>query len=259
MITKEILISELQTMLRDKWGYIWGTAGKRWTQADQDSATDDSAIKYGSKWVGHMVADCSGVMVYIWKKYGMSIYHGSNTIARQYCGALTTVPHAGYACFKWKEPTPAKFSDGKGDFYHMGVVGEDEKTVYESRSTSAGFVHDSDVSKWQYFAPFKDVNYSSAPTQYNAVITGNNVRIRSGAGTDYQIIGHCNKGDRCKVLASVDGWCYCEGLERNGYVSAQYVRQDEPTPTPAPAQDVTTLVSATGQTIQLIGKWSVRG
>ena len=84
-----------EMMLNDKWGYIWGASGQLWTQAKQDSASNEMAQKYGQQWVGHIVADCSGVMVYIWKQYGLSIYHGSNTIARKYCGTMQTTPQPG--------------------------------------------------------------------------------------------------------------------------------------------------------------------
>ena len=37
-IPVQSLFDNCRMMLRDKCGYIWGTAGKIWTQRDQDNA-----------------------------------------------------------------------------------------------------------------------------------------------------------------------------------------------------------------------------
>ena len=103
MIPVSELYQYCDKMLAEKWGYIWGTSGIKWTQARQNAVSDDMAKKYGSKWIGHMVSDCSGVMVYIWKQYGLSIAHGSNSIVRKYCGAVSKTPQPGYAAFKWRK------------------------------------------------------------------------------------------------------------------------------------------------------------
>lgn len=85
------LIGKFEETLNDKWGYIWGTSGKIWTAADQanlDKTTDSdraNSRKYGSKWIGHRVADCSGLFSWAFKTLGGSIYHGSNTIWNRYC------------------------------------------------------------------------------------------------------------------------------------------------------------------------------
>ena len=132
-IPLEGLYSYMKMMLGNNWGYIFGTAGKVWTQADQDKTTNEMAQKYGSKWIGHHVADCSGVMVYIWKQYGLSIPHGSNSMVKQgYIVDISTTPKAGYAAFVYKSEN--------NDYSHIGIVGEDGQTVYESKGTASGFV-----------------------------------------------------------------------------------------------------------------------
>lgn len=97
-ITAADLIGKFEEALNDKWGYIWGTSGKIWTAADQanlEKTTDSdraNSRKYGSKWIGHRVADCSGLFAWAFKTLGGSIYHGSNTIWDRYCteqGELT--------------------------------------------------------------------------------------------------------------------------------------------------------------------------
>ena len=70
--------------------------------------------------------DCSGMFVRAFRRQGASIYHGSNTIFRKYLARSGTITSAadlrpGMAVFKWKPVTPARFSDGLGDFCHIGV------------------------------------------------------------------------------------------------------------------------------------------
>lgn len=233
----------LEEMLSDKWGYIYGTAGKLWTEQAQKSATNDMAIKYGKKWIGHMVTDCSGVMVYIWNQFGMSIEHGSNAIARKRVGEFVKTPKAGYAAFKWREKgEPSSYKDGKGDYYHIGIVGSDGETVYESKGTQAGFVT-SKASTWYCFAPFKDVDYEEKeqvkPMEpYYAKVTGDNVRIRSGPGVNFTKLGAAYKGDIVRVITENGNWSYILPYEADpknedkskivsGYMFAQYLEPVE--------------------------------
>ena len=73
VISTQALIDKFKQALADKWGYIWGTAGTMWTAAKQENLekTTDSdranSRKYGSQWIGHMVADCSGLFVWAFK------------------------------------------------------------------------------------------------------------------------------------------------------------------------------------------------
>ena len=80
MISAKALRDAFQQALSEEWGYIWGTRGQTWTQASQNKATRAMTVKYGSKWIGRRVADCSGLFVWAYKLHNESIYHGSNTI-----------------------------------------------------------------------------------------------------------------------------------------------------------------------------------
>ena len=87
MIKAEDLISKFQYALDEKWGYIWGKWGQIWTAANQANASREQTVKYGSKWIGHHVADCSGLFRWAYDQYGVGIAHGSNSIYDRYCSA----------------------------------------------------------------------------------------------------------------------------------------------------------------------------
>lgn len=239
------LFDYLEMMLRDKWGYIWGTAGVMWTEQKQENlkknySPDDpnrgKSVRYGSKWIGHMVTDCSGVLVYIGLKYGVKYPHGSTSMVRD--GYLTdwdTKPHPGWAALV--DPTP-----GTADNNHIGYVGRDGVTVYEAKGTIDGFVTSKATDKkWTKFCRIKDVDYSaiekgeSAPMlseSYYAEITGDDVRIRTGPGTNYAKIGtNLNKGDIVKVVAEpTSTWVFAqiESQKLQGYIFKKYVQKIDP-------------------------------
>ena len=223
----------LEQMLKEKWGYIFGTAGVPWTKEKQEVLERQRAnipdyemsIRYGAKWIGHTVTDCSGVMVYIWRQHGLSIPHGVNSIIKGgYITFLSDTPRPGYAAIKSRK--------ADGSYRHIGIVGADGKTVYEAKGAVAGFVT-SNVSAWGFFGPFKDVDYESGvepvETPYYGVVTGNNVRVRSGPGTEYSIITHVDSGDLVKVEKVFDDWCFGMVLKdkTQGYISSRYITKTE--------------------------------
>ena len=64
MIPYKALCDKFQYALSEGFGYIFGTAGETWTAAKQARATREMTVKYGSKWIGHRVADCSGLFAW---------------------------------------------------------------------------------------------------------------------------------------------------------------------------------------------------
>lgn len=86
-ISSSELIAQFQTALREGWGYIYGASGEIWTQAQQNAASREQTKKYGQKWVGHRVADCSGLFAWAFRQLGGYCYHGSNTMFRRYSSA----------------------------------------------------------------------------------------------------------------------------------------------------------------------------
>lgn len=86
-------IGWLQYTLAEVWGYIWGKCGILWTDKRQKDLTAKynsdpakysdykSAVQYGKKWIGHMVADCANLLRWCAKKSGDDgVHSGSNLI-----------------------------------------------------------------------------------------------------------------------------------------------------------------------------------
>ena len=242
-------------MQEEQWGYIWGAAGVLWTEARQKAATNDMTVKYGSKWIGHMVVDCSGVMVYIWRKFDLKIPHGSNSIRRQSVGKLQTQPMPGYAAFKLRGD----------DYYHIGIVSEDGKFVYEAKGTIIGFTT-SPVSEWDWFAPFKDVEYSEGVNPmpdtflYEAKVTteSGSLRLRSKPDASSTVLTSIPKGTVVKVYGDEDGWSSVIYAGYAGFCSNKYLtRIDDPVETPVETEEYTILRRKDGVSVTLVGDWKV--
>jgi hypothetical protein len=86
-------------------------------------------------------------------------------------------------------------------------------------------------------APEKSVIMTSDPNAavpsfpYIAEMTGDNVHVRSGPGTNYYSCGKLNKGDRVKVVHHEFGWsCIVPPVGSFSWISTQYVRIDPNNP-----------------------------
>lgn len=254
--------SACRMMIEQGYGYIFGTSGEEWTstkqqrlesQHDEDDPNWGGSVKYGRKWIGHFVVDCSGAIVKIWRDHGLKIPHGSSSMVRQGyiidCGAE---PHPGWAALV--DPTP-ETDDNK----HIGIVMEDGQTVFEAKGASAGCVYSKVTDKkWTKFGKFKDVDYEGVKplnTPYKAVVTTNSgsLNVRSGPGTEYPVIGKLEKGATVTVVTHTGDWDYVNYGSLQGYCATRYlmpVEEPEPTPEPPvpPIENVTITVSkATAQ------------
>lgn len=278
MIPVQSLYEYLEMMLRDEWGYIYGTAGEMWTEAKQNALRDryseddknyGASVRYGKKWINHMVTDCSGVMVYIWKQYGLKIPHGSSSMVRQgYIIDCGSEPHPGWAAIV--DPDPATPENN-----HIGIVGPDGVTVYEAKGARYGFV----ISKvtdprFTKFGRFKDVDYTGGDqpvcTPYKASVTikSGYLNVRSGPGKEYSKIAKLNNGDIVTVQAETAGWSYINDPVL-GYCASQYLtpiaqavqQTSAPSQADEPEYDEWAnnpiMVSDTGTKIELYGKWKM--
>ena len=166
-----IKVSEIAALFlqayRDRWGYIWGKYGQQWTKKNQEamnkttSAKYATARKYGARWIGHRVADCSGLLRWAMLQFDVKIQHSSNAIWKEYCkkqGKLMNGKRAdGYAI---RPGTAVFLCDKSGNRHHVGAyVGG--KCV-EAKGTQWGVV-ESDLSRWDEWGELKEVDYSEYP------------------------------------------------------------------------------------------------
>lgn len=163
MIRADDLIVKFWYAYDQKYGYIYGKSGQLWTQAKQDVATRPQTISYGQQWVGHYVADCSGLFVWAFKELGGSIYHGSNTIWNKYCskqGKLVNGKRAdGY---KLRPGTAVFLLDSTGR-HHIGLYVGDGLCI-EAKGTKYGVVT-SDITHWDEWGELRDIDYSGYPDE----------------------------------------------------------------------------------------------
>lgn len=272
-----------EMMLRDRWGYIYGTAGVKCTQAVIDRSIErfpknaDMTRRYGKKWLGHMVTDCSGLIVYIYKQFGLKIPHGSSSMVRQgYIVDCGPTPHPGWAALA--DPTP-----DTPDNDHIGVIQADGVTVVEAKGTQSGVVTSKATDKkWTKFGKFKDVDYEEADdpmpegehVTYRAEVTTKKgtLNVRSGPGMQFPIIGRLPRGEIIDVMVVCpNGWNYIDDDGDQGYVDASYLTPLAQNGTPPESDDkipvdesdppknakYTQLRRDDGVTITLEGVWAI--
>ena len=206
------LIALFERMLAERWAYEWGAAREG-------------------------CVDCSGAFVYAFKKYGQSIAHGSNTIARAHVmGGMRPAGEAkpGWAVFKrrFDAQEPDKYKqDGLGNLYHIGLLAADGKRVLNAKGERYGFCAEA-LSGWSLAAPLSGVAYEEDEEMnalYQAVVTTEKdpLRVREAPVTG-EVLGHVPKGERVDVLAEGDmlgasGWSRVRYGELVGYASGAYL------------------------------------
>ena len=204
MITSKALIEKFQYALENAWGYIWGAYGQLWTSEKQASATDEKARLYGAKWIGHHVADCSGLGYWAFSELGGFIVHGSNTIWNEYttdhCELENGQRTDGKPLFPGDPVFLKKIENGKINRHHIGYyVGGN--TVIEAKGTQWGVVT-SPLSRWHETARWYNVLYDNGayfgkPLTLKRGMRGEQVRLLqetlnelpAGAGMDLKVDG----------------------------------------------------------------------
>ena len=228
-------LSLVQTAIEcynSNWGYIYATSGELWTEAKQANLIKTKAnnsnyslsIQYGSKWIGHYVADCSGLIVYLGRKLGFSVPHGSNSIWKNSLsqkGILSTSAFLppGALVFKLRNAT---------DYYHVGVYVGDGKVV-EAQGSKAGVI-ESKLSSWTHYGLLKAVDYSEEEvvplgTGEAVVDVPNdgtvNIRVRPSSTAKIQDTLH--EGDTLEVLAVSGDWAKVR-YSKEGYIMAKFLK-----------------------------------
>lgn len=161
------LIQKFKYAREHEWGYIWGTAGEMWTEEKQkriEQTLDDNrklARQYGKKWIGHMVADCSGLFHWAFASLGGYMAHGSNTMWAGYCVEKGDLQKGERTDGQVLKPGTAVFCKNGNDRSHVGLyVGDGQ--VIEAAGTQQGVVVSKvSNSKWDEWGEMKGVIYGS--------------------------------------------------------------------------------------------------
>ena len=236
------IVSAFQGYLAAGDGYIPGASGQTWTQNAQDKSTNATVQKYGQQWVGHRVEDCSGAFVRAYKAHGMSIYHGSNRIAREYVVELLPIDQAkpGMAAFKARKPgeqyydLPGEYKPGGKhyngdltDYYHIGLVDDNPEYVINAQSAQTGVVRSKLSSNWCAVGYLKAVQYDDQEDKDMAdkmVVNTDKVNLRAAPDKDAARVEWLNKGDIVTLgIAYPDGWDYVTHGRKSGYVMAKFL------------------------------------
>lgn len=207
VISTEALIEKFQQALDEEWGYIWGTAGIEWTAAKQKQKVDYMINKYGTswqknseakddtyyraaligdKWIGHKVADCSGLFKWALGCFHISIAHGSNTIYLDYCKSKGKLQNGKRLDGKTLQPGTAVFvyNKKKDNYSHIGLYIGGNKVI-EAQGTDAGVCTSNiTASKWTNWGELKAVKYVEE-NDTTPIGAGWRPTIRRGNKSDY--------------------------------------------------------------------------
>ena len=194
MISSDALIAGFRQALEEKWGYIWGTSGEMWTEAKQkelEKTTDPDRApgrKYGSKWTGHRVADCSGLFSWAFRRLGGYMYHGSDTMYRKYCAAKGELKKGKRTDCGTLKPGTAVFVWNGEKYSHVGLyIGNN--TVIESMGTISGVTTTRvTAGRWTHWGELTGVDYSGAgtapaviPSEVEGSPSGGRITLRKGS------------------------------------------------------------------------------
>lgn len=221
LIPYQSLIAEFEVMYHEHWRYTWGAAQK-----------------------GDV--DCSGAFVYAYRKFGKSIAHGSNAIARGYVEQVLPISSAqpGYAAFKLKKPgasgydLPAKYMKGGGsyngdlnDYYHIGLVDASGQYVLNAQGTKAGFTRTA-ISKWGAVGRLNAVSYKPSEEaspmimMYVVSADGNPVRVRKNPSTSSETLTRLKYGTEVMAGDDVNGWRPIEyDGGKHGYMMSKFLSE----------------------------------
>ena len=244
-IMASALIDQFKSYLADGDGYIWGTAGVKWTEAKQkalEQTTDKdraNSRKYGSQWIGHMVEDCSGAFTRAFKALGGEMYHGSNTMYLRWCtskGKLTGGKRTdgkelkpGTAVFVWNRESQK--------YGHVGLYVGDG-TVIEAMGARNGVTTSRvNATKWTNWGELKGVNYGEEPgpspepapdpkpEKGYAIVTGKQVALREGPSTSAKVLVRVPTGDSVKIETPPNDWEYVSYHGKTGYMMKKYLKE----------------------------------
>lgn len=135
----------------------------------------------------------------------------------------------------------------KGDHFSL-LMEEGDWYQIDLGSGEKGWVANWLVDKSQNRSPSKTIATSGT-------IQTNNLRVRSGPGTSFSVIGSLNKGETVQILNQDENWYKIKGPFGNGWVSKEYVQStSEGVPNSVPSSGATKSGQITGNSLNVRSK-----
>lgn len=246
MISYQALIDKFQQAYTERWGYILNKAGVIYTQKEQDyaiqmyekavAAKDAKGIerwemtaKYGTKWIGRKVSDCSGLFAWAFKELGSYIEHGSNTIWGKRLSAKGELKNGRRTDGQTLRPGSAVFRVKNGsDYHHIGLYIGNGKVI-EAQGTQAG-VTISSINRWHTWGELKGVDYGAKEVitmdeyyKEAVVVAEGGVNFRTRASVSAPRITTIPQGTEIAAFDMNNGWCKIKYNGREGYAMTKYI------------------------------------
>ena len=230
----------------EPWEYLYGTTGRICTQALLDEKYDKYYRDWGwsrslynkatAGWVENsvIVCDCQGLLdAYCTQVLGVKTDIRADDCYTRWCtdkGRIRDISRAyviGEAVFR---------ANDYGTMKHVGWVcgfaSDGEPLVLEERGLSYGCVVTRLSGRGWTHRGLMTVRFAydiPSPVQdaFYAVCSGGSVNVRSGRGTDQDVLTVLHAGDLLLALPEENGWCeiaYAEnGTMMTGFMSKKYV------------------------------------
>lgn len=239
MIKAQDLINGFRKSLDDKWGYIYGMTHEAWTTVKQEAyqreyAGDpdrENSCKYGEKWAGHWVTDCSGLFHYWFSRLGGKIAHGSNTIWDDYCTKKGELMYGLRTDTESLLPGTAVFTSSGDRHNHIGLfIGND--TVIEAAGALHGVITSKcSNKKWTHWGELKGVDYGDGKEEKMITATvvlptgasGSTVNMREKPSKGSGIVKRVPVGSSVEVLEDQGQWCHIEFSGYSGWMMSDYL------------------------------------
>ena len=276
MIKAAALIAKFYDSLG--WGYIYGCSHEMWSEAKQreyerkysDDPDRQNSCKYGGKWVGHWVTDCSGLFHYWFSQLGGKIAHGSNSIWDNSCTDKGELRDGSRTDGKPLKPGTAVFTtSSNGRHNHIGLyVGGG--LVIEAQGAQAGVVTSVVTNKkWTLWGELKGVSYEEGgeKTMTAKVVlpsgkSGRTVNMREKASTSSGIVKQVPVGSTVDLYEDLGQWCRIGYGGQTGYMMSDYLeygQQDETGGadlTPEEMTQIDVCLTSIQQAVKSIDKWA---
>jgi cell wall-associated NlpC family hydrolase len=245
MVNAADFVEKVKIPLAEGWGYIYGTWGSVWTQERQDMATREQTVKWGARWIGKTVTDCSGLVRWALYQLGEKIVHHARYQYTDWCAAKGRLTDGRRDDGREIRPGTLVFLQGAEEHIHHVGVYIGEGVCIEAKGTLYGVVT-SPLSRWDHWGECKLIDYTNGQTEKKAQPAArktakvNNpgawLNMRTGPGTSYPVLARISRGATVQIVddSREDFWQILYG-GRYGWAASEYLsviredgEQDEP-------------------------------